>query len=74
MWEVGRGLKKESMSDRVKKAEYNWMVDIRRVYKVNYFCFMYLLITLFVFLDRAEEVGQEIVFPTKNKSINPKDL
>lgn len=39
------------------------MVDIGRVYEVNYFWLIYLLITLFVFLHTAEEVEQEIVFP-----------
>lgn len=68
MGEVGRRLKKESMTDRVGKVEYKWMVDIRRVYEVNYFWFIYLFITLFVFLHTAEEVGQEIVFPKDYKS------
>lgn len=59
---MGRGLKKESMTDRVGKTDYKCMVAIRRVYEV-YFCFIYFLIPLFVFLHTAEKVGQEIVFP-----------
>lgn len=53
----------ERINDRVVKTDYKCMVDIRRVYEVNYFCFIYFLIPLFVFLHTAEKVGQEIVFP-----------
>lgn len=63
MGEVGTGLRKESMTDRVGKAEYNCMVGVGRVYEVNCFCFIYLLKTLLVFLHTAEKIGQEIVFP-----------
>lgn len=52
MGEIGRELKKESMTGRVGRAECNCMVGIRRVYEVNYFWFIYLLITLFILLQQ----------------------
>lgn len=51
MGEVGRELKKESMTDRVEKAEYNCIVDVR-AYEVNCFCSIYLLIVCLLTYSR----------------------